>query len=173
MPACGKEEFLKIARLKGFAVVRMGDIVRENAAKAGIPVKDPDVGNFANEERKKHGFDIWAKRTLPMISSGLSLVDGVRGPTELAIYRAAFPTGLYVVAVHSSPETRMRRMMKRKRKDDPVNEMEFQARDARELSWGLGDVIALADHVIVNEGDLATYRTQATAIIDKIIFEGK
>lgn len=173
MPACGKEEFLKIARSKGFAVVRMGDVVREEAAKAGIPAKDPDVGNFANEERKKHGFDIWAKRTLPRISSGLSLVDGVRGPTELDVYRAAFPNGLCVVAVHSSSGTRMRRMMKRKRKDDPANEKEFRARDARELSWGLGDVIALADHVIVNEGDLTAYMTQATATIEKILSEGK
>lgn len=173
MPACGKEEFLKLARAKGFAVVRMGDVVRDEAAKAGIPIKDPEVGNFANEERKKHGFDIWAKRTLPRISGGHNLIDGVRGPTELAVYRAAFPSGLIVVAVHSSPGTRMDRMMKRKRKDDPASEAEFRARDARELSWGLGEVIALADHVLVNEADLATFRAQATATLDKITSEGK
>jgi dephospho-CoA kinase len=173
MPACGKEEFLKLAQSKGFAVVRMGDIVREEAANAGISVRDPDVGNFANEERKKHGFDIWAKRTLPRISSGLSLVDGVRGPAEIAVYRAAFPNGVCVVAVHSSPGTRLRRMMMRRRKDDPANEEEFRKRDARELSWGLGEVIALADHVLVNEGDLTAYRIQATATIEKMISEGK
>ena len=173
MPACGKEEFLKIARSKGFAVVRMGDVVREEAAKAGIPLKDPDVGSFANEERKKHGFDIWAKRTLPRISSEFSLVDGVRGPAELAVYRAAFPRGLCVVAVHSSPAARLLRILKRKRKDDPANEQEFGARDTRELSWGLGEVIALADHLIVNEGDLASYKTQASVTIERILSGGK
>jgi len=173
MPACGKEEFLKIARSKGFAVFRMGDVVREEAAKAGIPLKDPDVGEFADAERKKHGFDIWAKRTLPKISGGLCLVDGVRGPMEAAVYRAALAEGLCVVAIHSSPRTRMGRMMKRKRKDDPTNEEEFRARDARELSWGLGEVIALADYVIVNEWDLSAYKIQATVTIDEILAEGK
>ncbi len=169
MPACGKEEFLKVAKSRGFTVVRMGDVVREEAAKAGVELKDPDVGNFAHEERKRHGFDIWAKRTLPKITSDLSLVDGIRGPTELEIYHKAFPRALHVVAVHSSPATRFQRIVKRKRKDDSVNEKDFRDRDERELSWGLGEVIALADSMLVNEGDLSSFRAQAMATIDRIL----
>jgi len=169
MPASVKEEVLKVAKSRGFTVVRMGDVVREEAMKAGIELKDPDVGNFAHEERKRHGFDIWAKRTLPRITSDLSLVDGVRGPTEIEIYRAAFPETLHVVAVHSSPATRFNRMIRRKRKDDPANEKEFRDRDERELKWGQGEVIALADFMIVNEKDLSSFKAQVLATIDRIL----
>jgi len=172
MPACGKEEFLKVAQSKGFAVVRMGDVVREEAAKRGF-MKDPDVGRFADQERKEHGYGIWAERTLPGITDELCLVDGLRGPAEMQVYRAAFPRSVFVVAIHASPAARIQRILKRKRKDDPANESEFRARDKRELSWGLGEVIALADQVIVNEGDLDLFRNQANAFLDKILFEGK
>ncbi len=169
MPACGKEEFLKVAQSRGFAVVRMGDTVREEAVKSRVNIKDPDLGNFADSERRKHGFGIWAQRTIPRISSKLNLIDGIRGYAEVEVYRGAYSTAVRIVAVHASPAIRLERAMKRKRQDDTANEHDFEARDRRELSWGLGTVIALADHLIVNERGLEDFRKEATAVLDKIL----
>jgi len=173
MPACGKEEFLKIARDKGFSVVRMGDIVREEASKVGIILTDRAVGSFADEERKKYGYGVWAERTVPRISGELNLIDGIRGLAEVEVFRSSFPGELCVVAIHSSPATRLRRILTRKREDDPANESEFSARDRRELRWGLGEVISLADYIIVNEGRLEAFRENAKDILDKILSGGK
>lgn len=172
MPGCGKEEFLRTARAKGFSVVRMGDVVREEAAKRGLQMIDRVVGTFADEERKKHGYDIWAKRTVLRISGDRVLVDGVRGPAETAVYRSSFPGGVHVVAIHASPAIRLKRILSRRRPDDPANDSEFRARDARELTWGLGDVIALADFVVTNEGHLDDLKAQATEVLDEILSEG-
>ncbi len=171
MPGCGKEEFLKVAVQKGFVVVRMGDIVREEALKHGLPMTDRAVGTFADEERKKHGYGVWAERTFPRVNSELNLIDGVRGSAETEVYRTAFPGKLYIVAVLASPTIRFARIQERRRADDPMTESEFKVRDARELSWGLGEVISNADFKVENEGDLEGYRESAEEVLDIILKE--
>ena len=67
MPGAGKEEFLKVAQERNYEVIRMGDVVREFVASQGKLLRDDVVGSIASEERKKHGIDIWAKRTVEKI----------------------------------------------------------------------------------------------------------
>jgi dephospho-CoA kinase len=168
MPGCGKDELLAVARDLGFSIVRMGDVVREEATRRGLPITDEAVGGMAHTERQAHGFGIWAERTLPRIRGEYVLVDGLRGRAELDVFRKAFGVGLVVVAVHASPKTRYERMMRRRRPDDAMSLEAFRARDVRELSWGLGDVIAIADLVLVNEGSLEDFRRQARAALERL-----
>jgi len=168
MPGCGKEEALVVAQTLGFSVVRMGDVVREEALRRGLPITDATVGGMANAERQEHGMGIWAKRTLPRIRGENVLVDGLRGRAELEIFRGAFGADLSVVAVHASPKTRYDRMLRRHRTDDAGTIEAFHARDLRELSWGLGDVIATADVMLVNEGTLEEFRRQARAALGRL-----
>ena len=168
MPGCGKEEALAVAQTLGFSVVRMGDVVREEALLRGLPITDATVGGMANAERQVHGMGIWAERTLPRIQGERVLVDGLRGRAELEIFREAFGADLSVVAVHASPKTRHERMMRRRRTDDAATIEAFHARDLRELSWGLGDVIATADVMLVNEGTLEDFRRQARAALGRL-----
>ena len=79
MPGCGKEEFLRVAAEMGFSVVRMGDVVREEALRRGLPITDAAVGGMAHAERQAHGFGVWAERILPRIRGDPVLVDGLRG----------------------------------------------------------------------------------------------
>ena len=168
MPGCGKEEALAVAQNLGFSIVRMGDVVREEALRRGLPITDSAVGGMAHAERQSHGLGIWAERTLPRIRGEHVLIDGLRGRTELDIFRGAFGDDLSVVAVHASPKTRHERMMRRGRKDDAGTIEAFRARDVRELSWGLGDVIATADVMLVNEGTLDEFRRQARAALGRL-----
>jgi dephospho-CoA kinase len=55
------------------------------------------------------------------------------------------------VAVHASPETRFNRLYRRRRSDDPDGWELFRERDMRELSVGLGNAIAMAEYLIINE----------------------
>jgi len=168
MPGCGKEEVLAVARDLRFSIVRMGDVVREEAQRRGLPITDAAVGGMAHDERQAHGLGIWAERTLPRIHGGRVLVDGLRGRTELDVFRKAFGEDLSVVAVHASPKTRYDRMLRRQRKDDAASVEAFQARDLRELSWGLGDVIATADVMLVNEGTLDEFRRHAREALEQL-----
>lgn len=157
-----------MAQELGFSIVRMGDVVREEAQRRGLPITDAAVGGMAHAERQAHGYGVWAERTLPRVRGERVLLDGLRGRDELEAYRKAFGSGLLVIAVHASPRTRYERMMNRRRADDAETYEAFQARDTRELSWGLGDVIATADVMLVNEGTLDEFRHAARAVLERL-----
>ncbi|MCL2143754.1 MAG: AAA family ATPase, partial [Methanomassiliicoccaceae archaeon] len=59
MPGAGKEELLNVAKGMGMPFVRMGDIVRDAYELRDISQKDMSVGEFAESERKRNGYDIW------------------------------------------------------------------------------------------------------------------
>ena len=168
MPAAGKEEVVRAARRLRLRIVRMGDIVREEARRRGLPLTDSAVGGMAHQERVEHGFGIWAERTLPRLRGRRILVDGLRGKAELDVFRREFGDRLVVFAVHASPEARYTRALKRNRSDDVATRAAFRARDERELGWGLGEVLATADVMVLNEGTLAEFRRAVASALGRI-----
>jgi dephospho-CoA kinase len=157
MPGAGKEEFVKVAQQEGFAVIKMGDVVRQEAVRRGITMDDQGVGGFATSERQVHGPGIWAMRCLPMLGHGDVLIDGSRSVQEMEVFRSNLGRSVKLVAVHTSPAVRYERLKRRSRYDAPRSPEEFNIRDERELGWGLGTLIALADVMLVNEGTLEKF----------------
>lgn len=168
MPAAGKEEFQKVAAQEGYVIVRMGDVVREEARRRGLAITDAAVGGMAHSERERHGPTIWAERTVPHVRSERVCIDGLRSLAELGVFRKAFGSGLVVFAVEASPETRWARVQLRRRSDDATTWEEFQRRDARERGWGLEEVIAAADVRIVNEGTLDEFYSAVRAALREL-----
>jgi dephospho-CoA kinase len=172
MPGSGKEEFLQCCLARGAVIIRMGDIVREKAKEFGLEPSDKNLGDLANEERMRYGMDIWAKRVIPLVGGELVAIDGTRGPDEIKAFKHAFGDDLKVVAIHSSPGTRFDRLKSRQRSDSPAKLADFEQRDRRELDWGLGDAIALADFMVVNEGALDELTSQVYALLDELLKKG-
>jgi len=165
MPGAGKTEAVKVAKEMGIKVVSMGDEVRNEARKRGLELNDENVGKIADEMRKKYGMDIWAKKCIEKLSSEkIIVIDGIRNIEEVETFRKRIKNFI-LVAIHASPKTRYERLMKREREDDSKNVEELKEREKRELSWGLGDVIAMADIVLINEGDLEEFREKVREIL--------
>ncbi len=162
MPGCGKEEFIKIVLKQGYDIVRMGDVVREHADRAG----EEDIGTFANSQREEHHKAIWAQRTTEIIESEDTVIDGVRSLHEVRHFKKHLGTEFEIVAVHASPATRFHRLVARGRTDAPATEKDFLNRDKRELSWGIGDVIARADIMLVNEDSLEHFHDMVRAFFN-------
>lgn len=167
MPGAGKEEFLNVARDMDIPFLRMGDLVRELYPKRGDEDRDLTLGQFANIERERHGYNIWAKRALERMSGNIYLIDGCRSMDEVMAYRS-LSDDVNIVAIHAPPRIRYDRLVKRQRDDAPRNVEEFDARDSREMGWGLANVIALSDHLIVNDGSLEKFREEASAYLRSI-----
>lgn len=168
MPGSGKEAVLEMATEAGLPVIRMGDAVRAEARQRGVPNSDDGIGAMAHAEREKHGPDVWARRTLERVEGNRVVVDGLRSLDELRAFREGFDE-VSVVAVHASPTTRYERLAQRGREDDRLDREGFRARDERELGWGLGHVIALADHLIVNEGSPQDLRLAARRVLERVL----
>ena len=168
MPGSGKDELVEVARSMGLATLKMGDLVRDETRRRGLPLNNTSIARVANEEREKHGGGVWAQRALPKLTETKMLVDGCRSDSEVTVFRHNFGD-LFVLGIYSSPEHRYDRLMKRGRGDDGQDLQEFFDRDRRELKWGIGNAFALADGMLVNEGSLDEFRRQARQALEKIL----
>ncbi|MFQ6135409.1 MAG: AAA family ATPase [Nitrososphaerales archaeon] len=153
MPGAGKSTAAKAAEDMGFEVVNMGDGVREETVRRGLPLTDKNVGAVMIDLRRRSGMGAVAHLALPKIRSSKSLlvaVDGVRNLEEVEVFREA---GLVrILAIHAAPEVRFRFLGGRDREDAPKSWKLFEERDEREISVGVGSVMALADDIISNNG---------------------
>jgi len=171
MPGSGKSVFASVAASLGFEVFSMGDVVREFAQRAGI-TEAAEVNVFADRERRDHGPDIWAIRTAERIAeSGARrvVVDGVRSRFEAEVFERVLGERAVVVAIVAPRMERYRRILGRGRVDDPESIMELQSRDWREISWGVAELIALADYYIVNDEDLDSFMEKSKKKLREIL----
>jgi dephospho-CoA kinase len=168
MPGSGKDELIGVARSMGLAVLKMGDLVRDETRRRGLAVTNANVARVASEERDKHGPGVWAQRAVPKLTETRTLVDGCRSDSEVTTFRHHFGD-LFLLAIYASPTTRYDRMASRSRTDDGGNLQEFYDRDRRELKWGIGNAFTLADGMIVNEGSLDEFRRTARATLERIL----
>ncbi|MCW1296708.1 MAG: AAA family ATPase [Candidatus Parvarchaeota archaeon] len=174
MPAAGKTEVVKILEAMGFPVVVMRDVVEREMEEKGIEVNNENLRNYATELREKYGFDVVARRCKPFIDEKLKMseivvIDGVRGIKEVEYFKEVYDENFVLIAIHASPKTRFERIRKRGLKWDMETWEEFIWRDKKELSWGLGEAIALSDYMIVNEDTLEELREKVNAVINEII----
>ena len=174
MPGSGKGLFTEVARSCGLSVFVMGDVVREEITRRGLEINYETSRVVSAELRKELGPEAIAilthrKICLSRDLSSYVVVEGVRSLEELNYFKRIFKN-VYLVAIHSSPNTRFRRIYSRGRVDDPKAWKDFVARDLQELSFGLGSVIALADYVLINEEiDAETFKRSAMSLLEKIL----
>ncbi|MEM2715860.1 MAG: dephospho-CoA kinase, partial [Candidatus Thermoplasmatota archaeon] len=133
--------------------------------KRGLPLSEEVTGKIADEMRKTHGAGYWAKRCLAKIENEeFFVIDGIRNMEEVEIFKEKIDN-LIVVAIHASQATRYERIRKRKRYGNDMSFEKFKEREKKELSWGLGNVIAMADAVIINEGSLEEFKEKVRKIL--------
>ena len=155
MPGPGKGLAVEVAHELGVPVVSMGDLVRREATARGLPDIPASYGQVASELRGSQGPDVWAVRTLvelKTIEAPTVLIDGIRNLQEVERFRGALGHDLLLVAFLASPATRYARMLGRGRGEDADDEDALRERDLRELGYGLGGPIAMADVYVDNEG---------------------
>ncbi len=170
MPGSGKSLVVENARALGYAVVVMGDVVRQETTKRGFELTPQNVGRVMLELREKEGNFVIAKKCVPKIEEQTNnkvLVDGLRSLYEADIFKEHF-SKFSLVAVHASPEIRFNRLSNRHRSDDPTEWKVFNERDMRELNVGLGNVIAMAEQMIVNDNSLEYVKTKVKESLEKV-----
>jgi len=170
MPGAGKSVVVNAAKENGYGIVVMGDVVREETVSRGLELNPQNIGKVMLDLREKEGKNVVAKRCVPKIEKSLQpkiIVDGVRSLNEVEEFKNHFPK-FTLVAVHSSPETRFKRLYHRQRSDDPKNWQVFSERDMRELDVGLGEAIAMAEHIIINEEKYEVVKRKANEVLRKV-----
>jgi dephospho-CoA kinase len=161
---------VETAMEEGYAVVIMGDVVRNETRKRGLELNPQNIGRVMLELRAEGGPSVIADKCVAEIEEAQSvkvIVDGLRSLSEVDVFRARFPR-FVLTAVHSSPEARFNRLFRRRRSDDPDGWEVFRERDLRELSVGLGGAIAMAEYLVVNEESRETTKAAVKDILGKV-----
>ncbi len=171
LPASGKGEFSHIAEDLDIPVVVMGDVVRSAAAAAGLAHSDASLGELAGRLRREKGMDIIALETIKAVErtdGPVVLVDGIRGNDEVNTFRAHFPD-FVLVGIKADAGARLQRMASRGRSDATTCAAELEVRDQRELSWGLGRALGMADYLLENNGTLGEFHRAARTLLLRLM----
>jgi dephospho-CoA kinase len=170
MPGSGKSLVVETASELGYDIVVMGDVIRQETLSQGLELTPQNVGKVMLQLRQEGGNYVIAQKCIPKIEEQASpkvLVDGLRSLFETDIFKEHF-TRFSLFAVHAPPETRFNRLLRRARSDDPPNWGVFHERDMRELSVGLGNVIAMSEKILVNDNSVEQFKAQARDNLERI-----
>ena len=170
LPGSGKGEAASVAREEGIPVVTMGDVVRQETVDRGL---DParDHGTVAKALREEDGPAAIAERSLPMLEDRLEehdavLLDGIRSDVEVDVFEERFGDSFTLVSVEAPFEVRAERIEVRGRDLGEADGGEsLEARDERELGFGMGAAMERADVVIENTSTLESFHEQVRSLV--------
>jgi dephospho-CoA kinase len=169
LPGSGKSEAAAVAEREGIPVVTMGDVIRTACRERGL---DPAThhGEVATALRDEDGPDAIAQRSLPIIEDHRTdaetvLVDGIRSDVEVERFREAFGDEFLLVAIDAPFGTRAERLDLRGRDRTDGDGESLAERDERELGFGMGDAIEMADLTIENTDSLATFQRTVETLL--------
>lgn len=173
MPGAGKGTAVEALREKGLPVVNMGDVVRREAEARGYKVTPENLGSVSIGLRKEFGDEEIARRCVASIERALKpgsdvVIEGIRSLREVLYFRKKFKGDFYLIALHARPAVRFARLKSRGRGDDPRDWTEFKERDHRELGYGMGSAIALADYMVVNEDSVEELKEKIRDIYESL-----
>jgi len=170
MPGAGKSEVADAFSNAGYPLIIMGDVIREETRKRGMEANPENTKKVMLDLRKKHGPGAVATYCLDGLcnqESNIIVIEGCRSIAEIDVFDD-YADEVVIVCVHASPKLRFSRLQERNRDDAPSTWEIFRERDIREISVGLGGVIALSDIMLVNEGTLDEIRTASKDLVTKL-----
>ncbi|HMK46268.1 MAG TPA: AAA family ATPase [Methanocella sp.] len=168
MPGAGKSEASGVAREMGLPVIIMGDVLREEVKNRGLTPTDKNIGTVANQLRKEEGMDAIARRCIPKIKAlgrRVVVIDGIRGIAEVETFKEAFGENFTLIKIDAPFDLRLDRLRRRARSDDMGSPEWLKHRDDRELSWGMGKAIEVADKAVINLDPIDNFKAEVRSIL--------
>jgi dephospho-CoA kinase len=176
MPGAGKSTIASSLKEKGFPVITMGDVVREEANRQNLEPTDYNLGSLMLKLRKDLGPGAIAHLILRKMERDYNnnidviIIDGIRSMPEVEVLKSIGYVKL--LAIHASTNTRFTYTKERARPDCPSSIQDFVVRDKRELTVGISEAIALADETLSNNDlTIEELKEKGFEIIQKWIAE--
>ena len=173
LPGCGKTEVINylMDKLK-CSKVYFGNVVMEEVKLRGLEINEINERKVREELRAEHGMAAMAVKSLPKIEEQLVgqdtvLVESLYSWEEYLTLKEKFLDGLNIIAVYSSPKTRINRL--KNRPERPLTADEVNSRDKSQIeNLHQAGPIAIADFTILNEGNMEELHQQMDNILCKL-----
>lgn len=171
----GKSSAVEYLTNKGYPKVYFGGVVLDAMTKEGIEHTQENEKPFREALREREGKDFVVKRIIGQIHDLISagqhriVADGIYTWTEYKAMKREFPGELTVVAVVAPKHLRHHRLTQRPIR--PLTDTEANERDWAEIeNLEKGGPIAIADHYIINNGNLDHFHEQIDTELEHIKF---
>ena len=171
LPGSGKSEAAAVADELGIPVVTMGDVIRAECRDRGLEVTEDNLGTVATALREENGPGAIADRSLPLIDErledhGVVLVDGIRSDAEVDAFEDAYGDDFTLVSIEAPFETRLERIRERGRDETAEGRADLEARDEREIGYGMGRAMDAADVRIENTDSLDAFHDRIRNLLE-------
>lgn len=171
----GKSTAADYITSKGYPKVNFSGIVHDEMAKAGIEHSRQGEKPFREELREQKGDDFIVNQVIAQIHSLINsgqhriVADGLYSWTEYKIFKHEFSGEITVVAIVAPKKLRHHRLLNRP--VHPLSQFEADQRDWLEIeNLEKGGPIAIADHYIINDGDIEKLHRDIDAMLSEIEF---
>jgi dephospho-CoA kinase len=150
MPASGKNIARTYAESRRLPYHATGDIVRAEITKRGINPAPESMARISDELRGQDGMGVTRLALAAALAENADAVflEGMRSWPEIDLIRKE--AECVVVAFLAPRRIRRMRMIGRGRPDDSPDA--FDGRDLREIAYGAGGPVAMADAYVLNTG---------------------
>ncbi len=158
MPGSGKTEAIEyLIAVYHLPKVYFGKVTFDEMLRRGLAINSANERSVREELREVHGEDYYANEVIKMIDSSEDgeniLVESLYSWTEFQVLKRHFGERLHTVAIYASPTLRHHRLTTRPIR--PLSKEEAESRDAAQIvRLQQGGPIAVADYLVVNEGEL-------------------
>jgi dephospho-CoA kinase len=155
LPGSGKTEAVTYLMEKyHWPKVYFGDVTFREMAKRGLDDTQANERLVREELRLQFGKDHYAKEVMAMIDAhkeDVVLVESLYSWTEFQLLKRSYGERLVTIAVHARPQVRHARLVHRPLR--PLTPDQATLRDVAQIEQlEQGGPIAMADHILVNEG---------------------
>ena len=171
----GKSLAVDYVTKKSYPKVYFGGVILDAMTAAGLDHTQENEQPFREELRAREGKDFVANRIIKQIHDLIAagqhriVADGIYTWTEYKAMKSEFPGELNVVAVVTPKHMRHHRLSIRPIR--PLTETEANQRDWAEIeNLEKGGPIAIADHFIINDGNLEKFESQIDQVLEQIQF---
>ncbi len=175
MPGAGKTEAVDYVASKGWPKIYFGGIMYGEMQKAGVEITPASQQIFREQLRAERGKDFIAQRAVEEIAKLVQagqhtiVLDGLYSWSEFKVLKHAYHHELEVVAIVAPRHIRHHRLANRPER--PFTEEEAMHRDYTEIeNIEKGGPIAIADHYIINDGDIETLHKKIDDIMQSDTF---
>jgi dephospho-CoA kinase len=171
LPGSGKDAAADIiSKELGFYQIRMSEVLSSYLSELGVTPTRESLREYGIRLRKEKGPHIVAELTYHRIIKEKApgfVINGIRNIEEVDFFREKFGSDFISIAIYSPRKLRYLRLVQRNRSGFDRRDYSSFLRDDRievEL-FGLGNAIALADELVVNDGSLEDLKKSLLKIL--------
>jgi dephospho-CoA kinase len=134
LPGCGKDIVALVIKAQGIPVYGLGDVVRKEVRRRGLPITKEIQEDVAKDMRMKHGMDIFARLLGKALAKEQAPVICINGPRTLDEVEYLGQYGNVVtVEIVADEQKRFERCKKRGNQWDPKTIEDLRMREKSNL----------------------------------------